>query len=313
MTSIGPSTPGTAWFLNGIANLHSQQTEIQREISSGFRIQDASDSPSQTPELIGLGSRLAAVQAYQANLGRVNAEANTADQALGTGISLIQNAIALGAQGANTTSTAAVRQTLAAQIQSIQQQLVSISNTFVEGRYIFGGDHDQSGPFQYDAVSAIVVGSLTVESLTAQTSTRVITDTRGEPVYQALTAQHIFGPVDAGGAPTANNTFAALQSLATALGANDTAGIADAIASLKNASSYVNQQQAYYGAAEKRIGSEQNNSANEATALQVRIADIRDTDVVQAATDLTQLSTDQSAAFGAQAVIPNKSLFNYLA
>jgi flagellar hook-associated protein 3 FlgL len=308
MTTIGSSTPGTAWFLNGIANLQRHQAEIQREISSGFQIQDASDSPSQTPELIGLGSQLAAVEAYQANLGRVQAEASTADQALGTGISLIQNAITLGAQGANTTSTADLRQRLATQIQGIQQQLVSVANTSAEGRYIFGGDRDQSAPYQYDAASATAVGSLAPQS-----STRVITDTQGQPVYQALTAQHIFGPVDASGAPTANNTWASLQALATALQADDTSGITDAIASLKNASSYVNSQQAYYGAAEQRIASEQNNASNQQTALQVRIADIRDTNVVQAATDLTQLSTDQAAAFGAQAVIPNKSLFNYLA
>jgi flagellar hook-associated protein 3 FlgL len=308
MINITPSTSGTAWFLNGIANLQNQQAEVQRQISSGFQIQDASDSPSQTPELIGLGSTLAAVQAYQTNLGRVQAEASTADQALGTGISLIQNAISLGEQGANTTSTAASRQTLAAQIQGIQQQLVSISNTSAEGRYIFGGDHDQAAPYQYDAASAAVVGSLTPQS-----STRVITDTQGQPVYRALTAQYIFGPVDAAGAPTANNAFNALQSLVADLQTGDTTKIANDIASLKTASAYVNQQQAYYGTAEQRIAGEQNKASNQETALQVRIADIRDTNVVQAATELTQLSTDQSAAFGAQAAIPVKSLFNYLA
>jgi flagellar hook-associated protein 3 FlgL len=307
MINIAPSTSGTAWFLNGIANLQNQQAEVQRQISSGFQIQDASDSPSQTPELIGLGSTLAAVQAYQTNLGRVQAEASTADQALGTGISLIQNAITLGEQGANTASTAASRQTLATQIQSIQQQLVSISNTSVEGRYIFGGDRDQSAPFQYNAATGTVV-----DNLTSQTSTRVITDTQGQTVYRPLSAQHIFGPVGAAG-PTANSTFNALQSLVADLPGGDTTKIANDIASLNTASSYVNQQQAYYGTAEQRIANEQNNASNQETALQIRISGIRDTNVTQAATELTQLSTDESAAYGAQSAIPVKSLFNYLA
>lgn len=308
MGTIAPTNPGIAWFLNGIANLQNQQIEITRQLSSGYQIQDASDSPSQTPELIGLGSSLAAVQAYQTNLERVQAEASTADKALGSGISLIQNAITLGEEGANTTSTAATQQTLAGQIQSIQQQLVSISNTSVEGRYIFGGDRDQSAPYQYDASSATGV-----DSLTAQTSTRVIANTQGQTVYQSLTAQQIFDPVDpVTGAPTANNTFAALQSLVTDLQAGNTAGISTDIAALNTASVYVNQQQAYYGTAEQRLTGEQNNAASQETALQVQISGIRDTNVAQDATDLTQLSTDQSAALAAQAVIPVKSLFDYL-
>jgi flagellar hook-associated protein 3 FlgL len=132
-------------------------------------------------------------------------------------------------------------------------------------------------------------------------------------VYQSLTAQQIVDPVDpVTGAPTANNTFAALQSLVTDLQAGNTAGISTDIAALNTASVYVNQQQAYYGTAEQRLTGEQNNAASQETALQVQISGIRDTNVAQDATDLTQLSTDQSAALAAQAVIPVKSLFDYL-
>ena len=102
------------------------------------------------------------------------------------------------------------------------------------------------------------------------------------------------------------------QSLVTALNANDTTGISNAITSLDAASTYVNQQQAYYGSAEQTLTSEQNNAASQVTALQVQIGNIRDTNVPQAATELTQLSTDQSAAYASQAAIPTKSLFDYL-
>jgi flagellar hook-associated protein 3 FlgL len=307
MSAIGGSTIGTAWFLEGISTLQNQQTQVQRELSSGYQVNDASDAPAQTPELVGLGSSLAQVQGYQTNLTRVQAEASTADQSLGTAISLIQNATTLAAEGANTTTSAATAQTLAAQIQGIQQQLVSITGTTVEGRYIFGGDNDGSPPYQYDAGSATGV-----DQLTPQASTRAIANPAGQTVYQSLSAHQIFDPTDGTGAPTANNTFAALQSLVTALNANNTAGINSAITALNTSSTYLNQQQAYYGGAEQRLTSEQNVAANQATALQVQVAGIRDTDVTQAATELTQLSTDESAAYAAQAAIPVKSLFDYL-
>jgi len=72
------------------------------------------------------------------------------------------------------------------------------------------------------------------------------------------------------------------------------------------------QQQAWYGAAEQRISAEQSRASSQITAIQIRIAGIRDTDVVRAATQLTQLNTDQAAALAAQASIPRKSLFDYL-
>jgi flagellar hook-associated protein 3 FlgL len=308
MTPINSSLPGTAWFLNGLANLQQQESQTQRALSSGYQINDASDSPSQTPQLIQLGSSLAAVQAYQTNLGNVQAEATTADQAIGSGISLIQSAESLATQGASTASTAATRQTIATQIQSILQQVVSISNTSVQGRYIFGGNQDQSPPYQYDASSPTGV-----DALTTQNAARVIVNTQGQTVYQGLTAQQIFGPVDTTGVPTADNTFAALQSLVSALQSNNQTGIAGGVTALQNVSTYLSQQQAYYGAAEQRLTSEQNTAANQATELQVEIGNIRNTNVAQAATDLTQESTDQTAALGAEAELANsKTLFSYL-
>jgi flagellar hook-associated protein 3 FlgL len=307
MIPINSERIGTAWFLNGLANLQQQEASTQRELSSGYQINDASDSPSQTPELIQLGSSLATAQTWQTNIASVQTETTAADQAIGASISLLQSAETLAAQGNNTSNSAATAQTLAAQVQGIQQQLVTIANTTADHRAIFGGDQDQAAPYQHDAASATGV-----DRLTPQTSTRVIVDPDGNTVYQPLTAQQIFDPEDATGAPTANNTFAALQSLYTALQANDQPAIANALTSLQSASTYVNQQQAYYGAAEQRLTSESNNVANVVTNLQAQIGNIRDTNVAQAATDLTQESTDQSAALGAEAEISPKTLFDYL-
>src|SRR5258708_40290411 len=123
MLPLGPERIGIAWFLNGIANLQQQEARTERELSSGFRINDASDSPSQTPELIELGSSLAAAQTWQTNIATVQTETTAADQAIGAGISLIQTAETLAAQGNNTSNPAATAQTLAAEVQGIQQQL----------------------------------------------------------------------------------------------------------------------------------------------------------------------------------------------
>jgi len=301
------ATVTSQWFLNGVANLQQELTATERQLSSGYRIQDASDAPAQTSALVALGSSLATVQDYQTNLARVQSEAEGGDQAIGSAVSLIESARTLAAQGADTTTSAATDQSLASQVQNIQQQIVGLANTTVAGRYIFGGSADQTPPYQFDAASATGV-----DQLTASTAGEVFVNPQGLPVYQPLTAQQIFDPVDATGAPTATNTFAALEALQTALSTGNQANVSAALASLENVSGYLNQQQAYYGTAEQNIAAEQNTAASQSTALQTQIASIRDTDVTQAASDLAEEQTAQSAAYGAEAEISPKSLFDYL-
>jgi flagellar hook-associated protein 3 FlgL len=305
--TINSATAGAGWFLNGISNVQQELTITERQLSSGYRVQDASDAPAQTADLVGLESSLAADQAYQSNLTRVQAEASAADTAIGSAISLLDNAKSLAAQADSSALAPASIPNILAQVKQIQQQIVGLANTTVEGRYIFGGERDQSTPYQYDAVT----GNVTAVSSSA--ATRVVANPQGQPVFQSLSAQQIFDPQDATGASTGNSVVAALSSLATALANNDQTGIASAIASLGTSSTWLNQQQGYYGAAEQRLTNEQNSAASRVTDWKTGISGIRDTDVTQAAIDLAAETTDQSAAYGAEATISRKSLFDYLA
>jgi flagellar hook-associated protein 3 FlgL len=305
--TINSSAIGANWFLDGLGALQNRELQTQRQLSSGFRVQDAADSPSQTQDLIDLGSSLAAAQTNQSTLNRVHAEAVAGDQSIGSAISLLDSARAIAVQAASSTATATDRLSYSAQIQGIQQQVVSLANTSVEGRFIFGGDADQTPPYQINSASATGV-----TALTAVPNTRQILSPSGQIVFQGQTAGTIFDHSIAG-APAADNVFAALQNLQTALQTNNPAGIGNALSSLQSASDWLNQQQVSYGAAENTITAAQNDAANQITTMQTRISGIRDTDVAQAATDLAQESTSQSAAFAAQAQIGHKSLFDYLA
>ncbi len=302
------SSIGSDWFLNGIATLQKAQIKTQQQLTSGYKVNDASDAPAETASLVDLGSSLAANQTYQSNLGRVQAETSAADQAIASAITLLDSARSLAAQGANSVTTATDRQAIAVQVQSIQQQIVSAANTSVEGRFIFGGAQDQSAPYTYDSASA--TGA---DKLTAQAGARVIVDPNGLTVYQSRTASTIFDHAGPTGAPAADNVFAALQSLVNALQSNNQSGVAASDDSLQQAAAWLNQQQAAYGNDGNRITSEQNNVAARITSLRTGIAGIRDADITQAATDLAQESTAQSAAFGVESRISQqKSLFDYL-
>lgn len=305
---ISSAAIGAQWFLNGVSNLQSQLLKTSNELSSGYQVNSAADAPGQTTALVDLGSQLASLQTYQSNLTSVQNEAQTADSSLSSAISLVENARSIAVEATGTDVTASDMQNMATQIQGIQQQMVSLANTTVAGSYIFGGDQSTSAPYQYDATST----TNGVDQLTTATSTYAFTNPSGQTVYQPLTATQIFDNQDSSGTPTANNVFVALQSLNTALQNNDSTGVANALTSLESASDWLNQEQGYYGASEQRLTTEQNNTATQITSVQTSIGAIRDTNTVEAATDLTQEIDAQSAAYEAQAELPQKSLFDYL-
>lgn len=295
------------WFLDGVRSLQDRITRTQKQISSGFRIQDAADSPGETATVVGLGTAISSLRRYVTNLGRVAAETTAADAGLSGSITLVDRARALATQAASTTTTAIDRQSIAIEVANIQQQLVGIANTSVEGRFIFGGDQDQHAPYGYNASA-----SRGVDKLTTQTSTRLIQDPSGLQVFSADTAADIFDAEDGTGAATSSNVFGALQALVTALQSNDPAAAAASLTQLRAAGDLLNQKQAGYGAAAKRIADETTSTGNLLTSLQTRLSEIRDTDIVQASTELALENTAQSAMFSAQAAVPRKSLFDYL-
>ncbi len=305
--TINAATIGADWFLNGLANLQSREMQTQQQLSSGYAVSSAADDPVATRQLVDLGSSLASAQTYQTTLGNVQAEASAADDAISSAIALVQSAQSLATQGASSTASAGGQQYLAIQAQAIQQQMVSLANTTVAGQYIFGGDNGQSPPYQYDSSSATGV-----DALTGAPSTSHVENPAGQTVYQSLTAGTIFDP-SLGGISAAGNTFAALQSLVTALSSNNTAGVGAALSSLDSASSWLTQQQVHYGSTEQTLTSEQNRVSVQITSIQTDISGIRDANIAQDATELTQDATSQQATMAAQAQMPQKSLFDYLA
>jgi flagellin-like hook-associated protein FlgL len=300
------NAPGQV-FLANLTQIENSNEKIQEEISSGLQINQASDAPDQITQLLQLQSQLAGNNQVQTNLNNVQAGALAADSSLTSVLQLTNQAASLGAEGADSTTTAQTRQQLAQQVQTIFDQVVSTSQTEVAGRYIFSGDDDQSPQYQVDPSSGNGVDQLTTALNTSQAQ-----DTNGNTFPVGLTAAQIFDPRNSDNSYAPGNMFAALTSLYQSLNTNDTAGITSAIASLQTASAFVNTQQGFYGALENRITNSLNTAATQNTALTSQISAIQDTNFAEAATELTEGQTALQAALQAQSKVPTTSLFDFL-
>lgn len=305
-----PNISGTTQqYLAALENNQTQLQTVQGQVTSGLRIQHASDDPAGVAEILQIQAELSNNQQIQSNLGSVTTEVNSADSALQSAVQAVQNAISLAAQGASSNTSADARANLAQQVSGIQQTLVGIAQTSVNGRYIFSGDQDGQAPYQLDPSQPEGVQQLVTSS-----ATRVIQSVDGTSFAVAKTAQQIFDPQNPDNTPAAGNVFAAVQNLLTALNNNDTAGINAASDSLKSASSYLNDQLAFYGEVENRVQEATDLAQKFQTQQQTELSNLRDTDIPTAAAELTQLQIQQQASMQVEASVGQmKTLFSFLA
>ncbi len=294
-------------FLFNLNRLQQQFAKTEGQLSSGKRVTNASDAPDQVVQLLTLRSQESLATQRQKNLQVLQTDTNAADRGLTSALTLIDQALSLGTQGASSFETPEARATLGQQVQAVQQQIVGIANTVSNGRYIFSGDQDQSQSY---AVNTAAPNG--VNQLQPLTNTGLSDDGSGTPTKSALTAQDIFDHRNSDQSFASDNVFYALTSLSNALAANNSDGINTAISSLREASSYVNTQQGFYGSLQQRLTSTSGALSQTLTDVQTNISGIEDADVSQAAIDLSQEQTGLQAAYTSQARTPHTSLFDFL-
>lgn len=304
---ISNLSAATELFLADIGRTEQRMAEANRQVSSGKRITVASDAPDQINSLLQLRTTRQRNTQIQSNLELAKTDAEVADSALSSAIKLMDRALTLATQASNSTQDATTRQSTAQEVETLLEQMVSYSQTTVQGRYIFSGDQDGSPAYQLDLATASGV-----QQLSAAPATRQIEDPAGGSFPAALTAQQIFDSQNTDGSAAPDNVFAALNNLRTALLSNTQSNITSAIDSITQASTHLNSMEAFYGAVENRIQAATDFAANYGVQLQTQIGQKEDADVTTAAITATQTNTQLQAAFQMQAKMPHTSLFDFL-
>jgi flagellar hook-associated protein 3 FlgL len=309
-------SPSSEAFLANMARVQRTIDEASRQTSSGKRVNVASDAPGELDTILQLHTDETRNTQIQENLAVAKADADAADGALTSATQLMDRARVLAAQGATFTVDAAGRQSIAGEVQSLLEQMVAISRTTVQGRYIFGGDQDSNPPYAVDLTAASGVSSLT-----SSPATRQVENSAGGSFAVSQNAQEIFDtqnpdPVTTDDppitTPAADNVFAALNNLRLGLLANDTTQITAASASIQTASDHLNTAQAFYGTVQNRITDATNYSATYDVQIKTELSQKEDADITTAALTVTEGNTQLQAAFQMQAKMPRTTLFDFM-
>ena len=299
--------PSAQLFLADLSRVQSQIDTATRQISSGLKISQPSDSPDQLEALMRVRADLDRNAQVTKNLSVVKTETDSAEQALETGTQLMDRVTSLALAGANTTQTATTRQSIAQEVTSILQELVGLSQTAVHGRYVFSGDQSQNASYVLN-----LAAPTGVDRLISPASTRQITDATGVSFTVAKTAQDIFDHRKPDDTIAADNVFAAVNALRVSLESNDQPGIVTALNSLHTANDYLNTQLSFYGSVQSRIQDAQDYSSHYQVQLQTDLSQIQDADVTQASIALAQGNAQLNTSLAAEARQPRTSLFDFL-
>ncbi|NIA31773.1 MAG: flagellar hook-associated protein 3 [Actinobacteria bacterium] len=134
-------------LLKSLSKSNDLRAKYFKEISTGKRINIASDDPLGSARLINLNKTLLQMERYQKNIDDSKTWVQLTEGALDSMNEIMQRAISEAMSGSNDTLGEDARENMAAQIQEFLSSMVEQANTKNGSRYLFGGTVIDSPPF----------------------------------------------------------------------------------------------------------------------------------------------------------------------
>jgi flagellar hook-associated protein 3 FlgL len=284
-----------------LAALQTLQQNVQndtQQVSTGRRVNNLGDDPAAAAELVFNDAQTSQDVQFQTNISDVQSKIQTADSVMNSATQLLTSAISLGTQGATGTLTDADRQSIAAQVAGLQQQMLSLANTNYQGTYIFSGTDVTTQPFTQDSSAP---SGITYNGNSAVTSVQI---SQGQSMQTNLPGDQVF-------ANSSGNVFTALNDLQSALTSGT--GIAAANTEVQSAFNQINNQRVFYGNALNQLQSTENFLSQDTLNLSQQQNSLVGADMTKAISSLSQDQVAQQAALSATAqILDMPTLLSYL-
>jgi len=285
--------------LTALENTRQNEDTALQEVSTGLRVNVPSDDPAAAAANIGVQDQLNANDVFEQNITSVTASMQTADSALSSAVSLVNQAISYGTEGANGTLNSSDRQAIAVEVQGIQSQMLSLANLSYQGSFVFAGTATQTAPYVLDSTSPSgvrYVGNSKTNSITLGNNVSLQTN---------LPGSELFSSPD-------NDVFQALQDLITNLQSGDTAGISTAVSEVSGAYNYINGQRVFYGNTLNQLNSQQTYLTSQTTQLAQQQNTLGGADLASVISNLENAQVSRQAALESMANTLQTNLFNFL-
>ncbi len=267
--------------------------EAQLDAATLDRLRNPSDHPMDAAESLRLQSDLDEHYALADRLLSVNNELATVDGVLADASSLMVAAKELAVAMESETASAENRETAAEEVSAIFASMVTVANTHYNGIYLFAGTSVDTKPFLSDGTYQGGTDGRSIPLMGSDTMTISYT---GEEIFSV----------------SGESPFDALADLETALLANDSDGISDAMEKLDAAYGHVVSMRGTYGVAYSRAEELTYASEEAAAALEGFVGTLTEMDMVDAFSQLAQAQTVYESAATTLTAVLGTNIFKYL-
>ena len=140
-----------------LGDVQGELAKTQEQLSTGKQIVKPSDSPDKASLVTRLESELARQASYQSTLKTVNTRLQASETVLKNTSDVMVRIKEISIQAASDTLSPADRQSIALEISSLKDQMLSLANTQdTNGNYLFSGSRVGSPAFAQDAKGLVV-------------------------------------------------------------------------------------------------------------------------------------------------------------
>jgi flagellar hook-associated protein 3 FlgL len=278
--------------------------DLNNQISTGKSINRPSDDPLGSQRLVNINESLAGVTQYQRNTQYVSNWVSASETTLTNSQSSMLQANSLAVRAGNdTTLNASDLSTMADQVNSILEQMVTTGNTQSGGKYIYGGYQTQSAPFQVTRVS----GEITAVTYAGDSGVEQVEIDSGLTVNKNVPGDQVFQP------PAGTDVYATLINLRDALRTSNTAQINASITATDNAHTQIVTEVSQLGNKSKMMETNASNLTSKTTSLTKLSSEIGDTDAAAAIVKLqTAQNVYEAAMSSSSLLLQQKSLVDFL-
>jgi flagellar hook-associated protein 3 FlgL len=176
-----------SYLNNSVETSSSALSKVTQELSTGLAVNEPSDNPSGTDQILTINDTMANVAQYQADATSATNSLSYTDSQLESVQNLVTQArtIAVAAASSGTESTTD-QASNAQQISSIITAITNLANTQLNGNYIFSGTATTVQPYTPGDTTYTYNGNTSTSSTAIGPNQEVTTSTPGSTIFQPI-------------------------------------------------------------------------------------------------------------------------------
>jgi flagellar hook-associated protein 3 FlgL len=291
-----------------LGGVQAKLSKVQEQLSTGLQIVKPSDAPDKASLVTRLEAEIARTTSYQDTLKSVNVRLTAEETALKNTSDVMFRIKELSVQAANDTLGSLDRQSIALEISTLKEQILSLSNSQdSNGNYLFSGSKAGTPAFSKDASGRVVYqGDHARMKVNVGDNRRMNLNIPGSDVFVRVVRD------DGKGGKVGVDFFQSLDDLVTAIKSTDRTAIQRGIGELDTLQNGVSEGLGQVGADLTVIDFQNSLLDQVKLRLETTRSDVQDLDYTEA---ITRMNKDQLALEAAQssfAKISQMNLFKFL-